>query len=189
MIKQSIHTMTFLQSVGVPVDRQGNALCPFHRDTNKSLKVYRDPARGWHCFGCHKGGSVIDMCMLWYGITFRQAVTRLDADFGLGLPLTQRQTAHTARLAREQAMKRQEEKKATEYALEAAETAYWAAFDKYLTIARLIDRYRPKRPSDEISAVYAWALHQLPIVRDEYERAQDVWITLKEGGTLYAAAG
>lgn len=184
-----IHTQTFLQSVGVPVDRHGNTLCPFHHDTNKSLKVYKDPSRGWHCFGCHKGGSVIDMCMLWYGITFRQAVVRLDADFGLGLPLTQKQTVHTARLAREQVRKREEEQRAAQNALEAAETAFWQSFDRYLTIARLIDKYRPKRQSDDITSVYAWALHQLPAVRDEYERAQDVYITLKEGGAGYAAAG
>ena len=151
--------------------------------------MYKDPTRGWHCFGCHKGGSVIDMCMLWYGITFRQAVVRLDADFSLGLPLTQKQTAHTARLAREQARKREEAQRAAQNALEAAETAFWQSFDRYLTIARLIDKYRPKRPSDETSSVYAWALHQLPVVRDEYERAQDVYITLKEGGAGYAEAG
>lgn len=151
--------------------------------------MYKDSSRGWHCFGCHKGGSVIDMCMLWYRITFRQAVVRLDADFGLGLPLTQKQTAHTARLAREQAKQREEAQKAAQNALEAAETAFWQAFDRYLTIARLIDKYRPKRKSDGITSVYAWALHQLPAVRDEYERAQDQYITLKEGGTGYAAAG
>lgn len=173
----------------MPVDRQGNALCPFHGDTNKSLKIYKDPARGWHCFGCHKGGSVIDMCMLWYGITFRQAVVRLDADFALGLLITQKQTAHTARLAREQAKKRQEAERAAQMALEAAETAFWTAFDRYLTICRLIDKYRPKRPSDEISSVYAWALHQLPIVRDEYEQAWERYITLREGGGYHAAAG
>ena len=132
---------------------------------------------------------MIDMCMLWYGITFRQAVVRLDADFSLGLPLTQKQTAHTARLAREQAKEREETRLAAQDALEAAETAFWQVFDRYLTIARLIDKYRPKRQSDDITSVYAWALHQLPAVRDEYERAQDVYITLKEGGTGYAAAG
>lgn len=129
------------------------------------------------------------MCMLWYGITFRQAVVRLDADFSLGLPLTQKQTAHTARLAREQAKEREEARLAVQDALGAAETAFWQAFDRYLTIARLIDKYHPKRQSDGITSVYAWALHQLPVVRDEYERAQDVYITLKEGGTDYAAAG
>lgn len=151
--------------------------------------MYKDSSRGWHCFGCHKGGSVIDMCMLWYGITFRQAVVRLDADFGLCLPLAQKQTAHTARLAREQAKQREEARQAAQDAMEAAETAFWQAFDRYLTIARLIDKYRPKRQSDVITSVYAWALHQLPFARDEYEQAQDQYITLKEGVTGYAAAG
>lgn len=188
-MKQAVHTRTFLQSVGVRVDAHGEALCPFHGDTNKSLKVYADQQRGWHCFGCHKGGSVIDACMLWYGLTFRQAIVRLDADFGLGLPLTQKQTAYTARLAREKAAQWETQAKAARDALESAETACWTAFDRYLTCARLIDKYRPKRPDNEISAVYAWALHQLPAVRDEWEWAQEHYIQLKEGGGYHAAAG
>ena len=186
-----MHTRTFLQSVGVHVDRQGNALCPFHGDTNKSLKAYADPARGWHCFGCHKGGSVIDMCMEWYGISFRQAVVRLDADFALGLPLTQKQTAHTARLAREKARQREQAMQAQKQALNAAETAYWDAFDKYLWCTRAIDQSRPKSLESAVLPLYAAALQLLPQIRDEYERAQDAWIRLKEReeGGYHAAAG
>ncbi len=46
---------------GIPVPRNRKVPCPFHApDRTPSLHVYEDPARGWYCFGCRRGGSVID---------------------------------------------------------------------------------------------------------------------------------
>ena len=70
---------------GFEPNRAGFMRCPFHQgDHTASLKIYAGD-RGWHCFGCNSGGSVIDFVMRLYDINFRQAVLRLDLDFGLGL--------------------------------------------------------------------------------------------------------
>lgn len=70
---------------GFTPDRNGFIKCPFHAgDDHGSLKLYPDD-RGWHCFGCHAGGTVIDFVMKLFDLTFRQAVLRLDSDFGLHL--------------------------------------------------------------------------------------------------------
>lgn len=40
--------------------------CPLHDDRTASLHVYREPERGWFCFGCRRGGSVYDLAAaLW----------------------------------------------------------------------------------------------------------------------------
>jgi hypothetical protein len=31
------------------------------------LHVYREPARGWYCFGCGRGGSIYDLAALLSG--------------------------------------------------------------------------------------------------------------------------
>lgn len=73
---------------GFEPNRAGFMRCPFHQgDHTASLKIYAGD-RGWHCFGCNSGGSVIDFVMRLYDINFRQAVLRLDLDFGLGLSQT-----------------------------------------------------------------------------------------------------
>lgn len=65
--------------------RAGFMPCPFHQgDHTASLKLYSGDG-GWHCFGCGKGGSVIDFVMELFGVSFRQAVLRLNNDFSLGL--------------------------------------------------------------------------------------------------------
>lgn len=70
---------------GFEPNRAGFIRCPFHQgDRTASLKIY--PGRGgFHCFGCGAHGSVIDFAMLLFGISFGQALLRLNSDFGLGL--------------------------------------------------------------------------------------------------------
>ncbi len=61
-------------------DYAGN--CPFHDEDEPSFIV--TPRKNlWHCMGCDKGGSVIDLVMELDGITFREAVDQLMTSTGL----------------------------------------------------------------------------------------------------------
>jgi len=53
--------------------RDGKIACPFHDDRTPSLEVYDDPADGWFCFGCERGGTIIDFGAALYGIEPRGA--------------------------------------------------------------------------------------------------------------------
>ena len=64
--------------------KRGFMVCPFHGDRDASLKVYPGSG-GWHCFGCGKGGSVVDFVMEHEGCDFRTAVAALDKAMHLGL--------------------------------------------------------------------------------------------------------
>jgi hypothetical protein len=64
--------------------RHGFMCCPFHGEKAPSLKVYPTTG-GWHCFGCGKGGSVIDFVMEHEGCNFRTAVIAIDKALGLQL--------------------------------------------------------------------------------------------------------
>ena len=50
--------------------RDGKIQCPFHDDNTPSLHVYDD---GWYCFGCERGGTIIDFGAELYGIEPRGA--------------------------------------------------------------------------------------------------------------------
>jgi len=80
--------------LGVAVPRHRKVVCPFHDDDEPSLHVYQEPARGWFCFSCRRGGSVYDLASaLWdedtRGPAFRAlrrrlaAVLEIDLDHGL----------------------------------------------------------------------------------------------------------
>lgn len=84
-IRQQLTMREVAEFYGFAPDRSGFIRCPFHPgDNHGSLKLYPEN-RGWHCFGCNAGGSVIDFVMKLFDLSFRQAVLRLDSDFGLRL--------------------------------------------------------------------------------------------------------
>lgn len=81
-IKSVLSMAEVVERYGYHPNRAGFIKCPFHPDKTASLRIYE---KGWHCFGCGIGSSVIDFVMKLFGIDYRQAVVRLNADFGLGL--------------------------------------------------------------------------------------------------------
>ena len=83
-IKESVPMEQAAQRYGFPIDRQGRIHCPFHDDQTPSLRLYPG-ARGWWCFVCNEGGSVIDFVAKLYGLPPLEAARKLDADFHLGL--------------------------------------------------------------------------------------------------------
>ena len=64
--------------------KHGFMVCPFHGDRDASLKVYGGE-RGWHCYGCGRGGSVIDFVMEHESCNYRTAVIAIDKALGLQL--------------------------------------------------------------------------------------------------------
>jgi hypothetical protein len=59
-------------------ERTGNKgfyACPLHNETSGSLKVYKN--NSWYCFGCCRGGSVIDLVMNYYDIDLAGAIKYL----------------------------------------------------------------------------------------------------------------
>jgi hypothetical protein len=73
-VLQQIPASEYLPALtGRAVGRDGKALCPFHEERTPSLHAYEDPARGFYCFGCRAGGSIIDFGARLYGIDPRGA--------------------------------------------------------------------------------------------------------------------
>ena len=65
-----------LESKGIRLTKNGNGsykgLCPFHDDKEPSLSVsLKNDVWLWHCFGCRKGGTLIDFLRLLEGRSFK----------------------------------------------------------------------------------------------------------------------
>lgn len=61
---------------GLDNNRSDMFSCPFHEDKTASLKLYKT-TNTFYCFGCNKGGDVIDFLMSLQKISFIQAVKQL----------------------------------------------------------------------------------------------------------------
>ena len=70
---QTIPATTYVPLLlGVELDHGHACLCPFHGEEEASLRAYGGD-RGWYCFGCGRGGSIIDLGAALWGITPRGA--------------------------------------------------------------------------------------------------------------------
>ena len=81
-IRDSISAQEIAARYGYQPNRGGYIPCPFHAEKTASLKLHKS---GWYCYGCGKGGSVIDFVMLHESYTFAQAVKAIDESMQLGL--------------------------------------------------------------------------------------------------------
>lgn len=91
---------------GLRPSRSGFICCPLHREKTASLKLYENGS--WHCFGCNRGGSSIDLVAALYDLSPLDAVKKLDTDFHLALPLDRQQTPQERTEAARAAAKRRE---------------------------------------------------------------------------------
>ena len=62
-IKSRLQISTVLNHYSLKPNRNHMLNCPFHEDSNASMKVYTD-TNTFNCFGCGKNGDVIEFCSL-----------------------------------------------------------------------------------------------------------------------------
>lgn len=157
-VKQRLSIRQVAEHYGFEHNRSGYIQCPFHHEKTASLMLYNDPGRGWHCYGCGRGGSVVDFVMELFEINFRQAVLRLNEDFGLGLVGVRPDTRKAAQASQERL------KAAIE--LDEYRWRYTLMTARHRRLWRAYINKAPKNPEEEIDDEYADACRSLPVVEE-----------------------
>ena len=71
--------------------------CPIHHGSDYNMRIYD---RSYYCWVCHASGDVIQFVQSVLGISFSDAMKRLNDDFHLGLPIgTERNGTDRARIS------------------------------------------------------------------------------------------
>ena len=180
MIKDQLTCHEFFRSVGVHIDRCGKVKCPFHGEKTASLKVYDDPQRGWHCFGCGSGGSVIDLAMMWYGEGYTVTVQRLNDDFNLGLPMDRKLSPKECRAMDEERKRKNAEREALKQRVREAENAYLDAHFAWMENERIIEAEAPKGHLSEPSEKWFDAKMRQAELKHEMECAEERWWKIRD---------
>ncbi len=79
-LKAQVDLAEIIRQSGVPLEKVGNALqgrCPFHKDSKASLSV-NAKRQLWKCFGCQSGGDVLTFLQMKEGLSFPEALQRLE---------------------------------------------------------------------------------------------------------------
>lgn len=141
---------------GISVNRASFAVCPFHTEKTPSLKIYK---KDFHCFGCGAHGTVIDFVMQLHGIEFASAITRLNFDFQLGLPIGRQLSRREKNALRDAERAREREKRVK--LLEERQAR--AELEKLIAMWQILDtaktRLAPKDPDAELNPFFLDALH------------------------------
>lgn len=159
-VKSLVTIREVAEHYGFHPNRAGYICCPFHNEKTGSMKLY-DGRRGFHCFGCGAGGSVIDFVMRLFDIPFHQAILRINADFALGLtwdkPDPAAQAAVQAARRREAQRKAELERMEAQHRELAAEHRYWWEVLKYFSPSR-----------EDIEAGYVHPLYMEALKKQPY---------------------
>ena len=170
IIKERITTPELFSRYGFQRDRNGNIHCMFHSDKHASMKVY-DGDRGYHCFSCKATGDVIDFVRNYFKIPFREALSKINSDFLLGLPIDDPIDSET----RKKIYREIEERKAKHMMLkaehEALQKAYDEAFDNFVRLERQRFEYAPKSHLEPFHDLFVEAVTKIDFVKQELEDA------------------
>lgn len=153
--------------------KTGKILCPFHNDTKPSMQIYPGH-RGYFCFVCGQGGSVIDFVMKYFNLSFLDACKKLNDDFRLGLPIGEELSEKQKREAAEAVRKRQEEMRQKEKKEQQLFTAYHAALDRYCMLDRMKMENEPRKGADgkyRITKAYVYAIKRIDAAWADVEEA------------------
>ena len=178
-IRNRLDTQEVFSYYGLHPNRSGFVCCFSHNEKTPSMKVYKGNG-GYHCFGCGAHGSIIDFVMQYFGLSFKEAIIKINEDFSLGLPIDEKLDRRKHLEMQKQAFLRKREMDARKAKQEELEKAYWAAFDEWKMLDDNKRNYAPKSPTDPLHPLFVEALKNIAgaaynlscaeIARYEYEK-------------------
>jgi len=184
-VKDLVTCREAAERYGYHPNRAGFICCPFHIEKTASMKLYSGE-RGFHCFGCGAGGSVIDFVMKLFDISFRQAILRINADFALGLTWDKPDPA--ARAAVQAARRREAQRKAE---LERLEVKYQELAAEHRCWWEILKYFSPTREDIEtgfIHPLYAEAVKNQPYLEYLLDDLEETMEGVKAGRGRKSAA-
>ena len=178
-IRNRLDTQEVFSNYGLRPNRSGFVCCFSHNEKTPSMKVYKGNG-GYHCFGCGAHGSIIDFVMQYFGLNFQDAISKLNDDFRLGLPIGKKIDRRTQLEMNKAAFERKRKIEAEKKRLEQIESDYWTAFDEWKRLDDNKRNYAPKTPTEPLHPLFVEALKNIAgaeynlscaeIARYEYEK-------------------
>lgn len=156
-IKERLKMPELLNFYGLDV-RRGRIKCPLHNGEHYNCGVKDDYI---HCFVCGGSADVINFVIKYFNLSFKEAISKLNNDFHLGLPIGERiDRRKQIEISRKafQAKKKREKAQAERQNLQ---NNYHSALDEYVRLERQMRENKPKTQNEELSPLFIEALQGL----------------------------
>ena len=178
-IKSMVSMPEMMEHYGFSLNKSGFCKCPFHSERSASFKAYPGQ-RGYYCFGCGAHGSVIDFVMLYFGLSFKDALAKINVDFSLGMPIGEKLDRRKQIEMNRQAFMRKRAVDSEKAEQERLDNAYWAAFEEWKRLDTNKRKYAPETQTEPLQPLFVEALKNISgaeyrlecaeIARYEHER-------------------
>ena len=176
-IKSRLTMPQVLEYYGIERNRSNRIRCVLHngQDFNCGIKD-----NYIHCFVCGQSADVIKFVQVYFGLDFKSAISKLNDDFCLGLPIGQRIDRRKQIEMERLAFQRMQAAKQEEAERQQIEDAYWAAFDEWKRLDTNKRKYAPETQTEPLHPLFMEALKNISgaeyrlecaeIARYEHER-------------------
>ena len=133
---------------GEPI-RFNRMRCPIHHGKDRNMRIY---PKSYYCWVCHAHGDCIQFVMSVLGLSFQDAMKRLNEDFRLNLPIGEKLPEQSKARLTELNRRIAEQRRLEDARLSDAEarermTACWVGLLHQVEI--VCEQRRPKTPWDE----------------------------------------
>lgn len=176
-IKSRLTMTQVLDYYGIERNRANRIRCVLHngQDFNCGIKEHYI-----HCFVCGQSADVIKFVQVYFCLDFQSAISKLNDDFRLGLPIGRKIDRRTQLEMNKAAFERKRKIEAEKKRREQIESDYWEAFDEWKRLDDNKRNYAPKAPTDPLHPLFVEALQNISgaeyrlecaeIARYEYEK-------------------
>lgn len=158
-IKQSVTMRDLCNHFGIRVS-QNKSICPFHSDTKPSMQIY-DGRRGYYCFVCNQGGSVIDFVMQYCGLDYINACKYLNDSFHLGLDIINGTESKQSERDRIEAERKRSERERYRQELSRLKSTCERFFAEWVRLDRIVSENAPDGPLDDLDPEWCEAVRRI----------------------------
>ena len=176
-IKSRLKMPEVLDYYGIERNRANRIRCVLHngQDFNCGIKDHYI-----HCFVCGQSADVIKFVQVYFCLDFQSAISKLNDDFKLGLPIGKKIDRRTQLEMNKAAFERKRKIEAEKKHREQIESACWTAFDEWKRLDDNKRKYAPKKPTEPLHPLFVEAMKNIAtaeynlscaeIARYEYEK-------------------
>ena len=176
-IKSRLKMTEVLDYYGIERNRANRIRCVLHngQDFNCGIKD-----NYIHCFVCGQSADVIKFVQVYFSLDFQSAISKLNDDFRLGLPIGKKIDRRTQLEINKAAFERKRKAEQQQKERQKIEDDYWSAFDEWKMLDDNKLNYAPKTPTEPLHPLFVEALKNIDgaeynlscaeIARYEYEK-------------------
>ena len=175
-IKSRLKMPEVLRYYGFDIKR-GRIPCPIHSGSDRNCGVKDEYI---HCFVCGATVDVVGFEMQYFNLDFMKAISKLNDDFRLGLPIGKKIDRRTQLEMNKSAFERKRKAEQQQKERQKIEDDYWSAFDEWKRLDDNRRNYAPKSPTEPLHPLFVEALKNIAgaeynlscaeIARYEYEK-------------------